>query len=248
MAKPTEADGSLKRLGGGRWQTRDERFSIEPQSGTWVVVDAEQTDDLGLPLVRGPFGSLGAAKEAIASAREAAPAVSPLAAKVATLRARPAAPPDPDDADRSGLGRTTSSKPNAAQAEPAGPPTVKPAKPVKPAEPVKPEAPSEPQWLLDLAPAQRPHARQLIARLTHAAARDPEGIAHRDVVGRVPAAAAFAISRAIDALGPDASPADIARLLADGRDAELDVRWRLVDDDGRPIALDLGRTARPLRA
>ena len=36
MAKPT--DDALKRLGGGRWQTRDERFTIEPQSGTWVVV------------------------------------------------------------------------------------------------------------------------------------------------------------------------------------------------------------------
>ena len=65
MAKAKDDDESLKRLGGGRWQTRDERFTIEPQSGTWVVVDGEQTDDLGLPLIRGPFGSLGAAKDAI---------------------------------------------------------------------------------------------------------------------------------------------------------------------------------------
>jgi hypothetical protein len=61
-----DADESLKRLGGGRWQTRDERFTIEPQSGTWAVVDAEETDDLGLPLVRGPFRSLTDAKAAIA--------------------------------------------------------------------------------------------------------------------------------------------------------------------------------------
>ena len=55
MPKVTpDKDGSLKRLGGGRWQTRDERFTIEPQSGTWVVVDGEQTDDLGLALVRQP--------------------------------------------------------------------------------------------------------------------------------------------------------------------------------------------------
>ena len=72
-------EGSLKRLGGGRWETRDGRFAIEPQSGTWVVVDSTQTDDLGLPLVRGPFGSLTAAKEAIGSARTAGPAESPLA-------------------------------------------------------------------------------------------------------------------------------------------------------------------------
>ena len=57
-AKKIDDAGSLKRLGGGRWQTRDERFTIEPQSGTWVLVDGEQTDDLGLPLVRGPFRSL----------------------------------------------------------------------------------------------------------------------------------------------------------------------------------------------
>ena len=40
-----DADGALKRLGGGRWQTRDGRFTIEPQGGAWVVVDAEQSDD-----------------------------------------------------------------------------------------------------------------------------------------------------------------------------------------------------------
>ena len=68
-AKKTDDDSSLKRLGGGRWQTRDERFTIEPQSGTWVLVDGEQTDDLGLPLVRGPFRSLTEAKAAVEAAR-----------------------------------------------------------------------------------------------------------------------------------------------------------------------------------
>ena len=91
MAKATGKDEGLKRLGGGRWQTRDERFTVEPQSGTWVLVDAEQTDDLGLPLVRGPFGTLTAAKAAIEAARGDAPAASPLADRVAKLRDRPAA-------------------------------------------------------------------------------------------------------------------------------------------------------------
>ena len=90
MAKDTDKDEALKRLGGGRWQTRDERFTIEPQSGTWVVVDAEQTDELGLALVRGPFGSLGAAKAAIAEARETEPAASPLPARAEAIGARPA--------------------------------------------------------------------------------------------------------------------------------------------------------------
>ena len=214
MAKPTVTTDSLKRLGGGRWQTRDERFTIEPQSGTWVVVDAEQTDDLGLPLVRGPFGSLTAAKDAIAGAREAAPAVSPLAARVGGLRDRPPL--------------TTSAKRQPAAGRPAAP-----------TPPAEPEPPPEPRWLRDLERTERARARRLIAALTAAGARDPEGIVRRDVVGRVPAAAAFAIARAVKALGPGASPEDVARLLGEGSDPDLGVRWRLVDGDGRPIALDL---------
>ena len=65
---------ALKRIGGGRWETRDGRFQIEPQSGTWVIVDTTQTNEFGLPLVRGPFGSLGAAKDAIEEARIEGPA------------------------------------------------------------------------------------------------------------------------------------------------------------------------------
>src|SRR5258705_11302060 len=86
-------DRSLKRLGGGRLQTRDERFTIEPQSGTWVLVDSEQTDDLGLPLVRGPFRSLTDAKAAVEGARGAAAPESPLADRVKEAGTRPAKTP-----------------------------------------------------------------------------------------------------------------------------------------------------------
>src|SRR5258705_8342407 len=86
---------ALRRLGGGRWETRDGRFTIEPQSGTWVIVDSTQTNELGLPLVRGPFPSLGAAREAIEAAREAGPVASPLADRIE--QARKAAPPDRAD-------------------------------------------------------------------------------------------------------------------------------------------------------
>src|SRR4249919_2634728 len=72
-------DDALKRLRGGRWETRDGRFQIEPQSGTWVIVDTTQSNEFGLPLVRGPYGSLGAAREAIESARDEGPVQSPLA-------------------------------------------------------------------------------------------------------------------------------------------------------------------------
>jgi hypothetical protein len=224
VAKPADKDESLKRLGGGRWQTRDERFTIEPQSGTWVIVDAEQTDDLGLPRVRGPFGSLTAAKEAIGAAREAQPAESPLAAQLAKLRDRPRAAPARDD--------SSSSKAPARATTPAR------------KAPAREEPPAEPRWAQDLEPAERRKARQLIDRLSAAGAPDPEGMARRDIVGKVPAVASFAIAREIAALGKDASVLDVVGVLADGQDANVGVRWRLVDGDDRPILLDLAALKR----
>ena len=229
--KAKDKDESLKRLGGGRWQTRDDRFTIEPQSGTWVVVDAEQTDDLGLPLVRGPFGSLGAAKTAIEGARGAVPAASPLAEK---LRDGPAARSGPRD-DRP---RTTAEKATKRGASEA-PAAAKVPKTTKAAKPAEAEPTTEPRWMAALEPADRRRAKRLIDRLGEAGAPDPEGIARRDIVGEIPAAAAFAITRELEALGDDASPEKIARLLAGGRDDDLGVRWHLVDGDGRPITLDL---------
>ncbi len=215
MAKASERADALKRLGGGRWQTRDERFTIEPQSGTWVVVDGEQTDELGLPLVRGPFGSLGDAKAAIDQAREGAPAVSPLVARAAEIQ------------KRSGTAKAAAT----------------PARDVVP----EPAEPKEPRWLTDLKPAQRDRARTLIERLTRIGAPDAEGIARREVAGDVAATATYAIRRAMDSLGADAKPDDVARLLADGRDADLEVGWRLVDGEGRPIVVDVGRPTRRRR-
>jgi dihydrofolate reductase len=136
MAKPKDDDTSLKRLGGGRWQTRDERFTIEPQSGTWVVVDAEQTDDLGLPLVRGPFASLAAAKDAIAVARRVEPGESPLPARAERLRPISAASADRSarrgtpTADGRGTTRRTAT-PAATTRRPAdAPPEREPTAPV----------------------------------------------------------------------------------------------------------------------
>ena len=210
MAAAPDKDEGLKRLGGGRWQTRDERFTIEPQSGTWAVVDAEQTDDLGLPLVRGPFKSLGAAKEAIEAARGTA-------APTSKLKDRAAAPaPKPAKA-------TSGSKAAKAEAEAREP---------------EPARPTEPRWMRDLEPAERRRATKLIEILAAAGASDPEGMVRRDLIGEVPAVAGFAVEQAIKALGAKPSLTEIADLLVDGRDTGLGVRWRLVDGDGRPIPLD----------
>ena len=208
-AKATDEEG-LRRLGGGRWQTRDERFTIEPQSGTWAIVDAEQTDELGLPLVRGPYPTLTAAKAAIADARGSAAPTSP-------LKDRPTA-----------VAKTSGSSSTASPSSPA-------TKATKPKEPQEPE---EPRWFRDLEPDGRRRAAKLIDRLEAAGVDDAENLVRRDLVGEVPAVAAYAICRAVRGLGDDPSPADIAELLSEGRDGELGVRWRLVDEDGRAIRLE----------
>jgi hypothetical protein len=202
----------LRRAGGGRWQTRDERFSIEPQSGTWMVVDAAQTDELGLPLVRGPFGSLGAAKEAIALAREQPPPPSPLAERIDAIPKR-----------RSGKVSTKGSDRPAARRRPAAA-----------------KEPPGPAWLAALEPSDRRRARDLIDRLERAGVRAGAAIARAEIVEGEPALARLAIERRIEAaVGAGKDPALVARAIAKvvvaGEDASLGARWRLVDGDDRPI-------------
>jgi hypothetical protein len=239
-AKKTEDDRSLKRLGGGRWQTRDERFTIEPQSGTWVLVDAEQTDDLGLPLVRGPFRSLTDAKAAVEDARGLAAPESPLAERVKEARTRPA--------------KTQAAAPGASSASKA---TVKPEDGTRRSRPTKPEAtaepPPEPRWITDLGPRERVRARRLIERLEAAGVRDAESVVRQDLTGGVPTVARLALANRLAELlasAADDAPAieraieRALEALGDGRDEGLDIRWRLVDGEGRPIGL----TGKDIRA
>jgi hypothetical protein len=90
-------------------------------------------------------------------------------------------------------------------------------------------------------------------RLAEAGVRDPEGVVRQDLTGGVPTIARVAVADRLAALlradGKD--PAAAARILeglveavGDGRNDELDARWRLVDGEDRPIGL----TAADLRA
>ncbi len=130
---------ALTRLGGGRWETKDGRFQIEPQSGTWVIVDTTQTNEFGLPLVRGPFPSLTAAKEAIETAREQGPVESPLADRIGKATAAPASKPS----------KPTNSKPKA------GAKSSKP-EPEPPAEPTRRTATATGAEVDPRPPTQRP--------------------------------------------------------------------------------------------
>jgi hypothetical protein len=217
-AKTTdEASDSLRRLPGTGWQTRDGRFTIETASGTWSLLDAEQTDELGLPLVRGPFRSLTEAKAAIEEARTSGPATSTL----------PASPP-----------------PKAAEAT---------APPKQAARAKKPEEPEEPRWMADLDAADRRRAGRLMARLDKLGVRDAEGVVRRDVAGDVPTVARVAIANDLAKVLGEGDPPNVKlagrvlEVLTEGRDDSLDVRWRLVDDAGRPVGVSATDVAAALK-
>lgn len=86
---PASADGAtLKRTSAGRYETGDGRFAVERSSGGWMVVDSAQADELGLPLVRGPFATLDGAREAMGAARRDPAPVSSLSGRIAALPRR----------------------------------------------------------------------------------------------------------------------------------------------------------------
>jgi hypothetical protein len=223
-------DDPLRRLGGGRWETKDGRFRIEPQSGTWVIVDAEQTDDLGLPLVRGPFRTLSAAREAIGEAREQGGTVSPLAELVEAAKARPAperAATGPSG-KRGAEGRGDEGRDGKQSA-------TRDARPQR----AKPKA-REPAWLARLDEAERRRARSLLKRLERADVADAAAIARAEVVDARPAIARLALERQLRTLLASAKDGEslaraIVELLVSGEDRPLGVSWQLTDDAGRPI-------------
>ena len=251
-----DKDDALKRLGGSRWQTRDARFTIEPQSGSWVVVDGEQTDDLGLPLVRGPFTSLGAAREAIDRARSGDAPVSPLASRLEQASDRPRPTRDrPTRSTRAVKGPATASTGSrgervptsattettrAADAAP-GPTGTAPARSPKTRTPTPPPPPPpEPDWIASLRPTERMAARALLARLEAAGVDRAAEVTRSEIVAGEPAVAREALRRALAAAiaeggAPERLVARVAALVAEGGDEAMGARWRLVDEDGRPI-------------
>lgn len=225
---------ALTRLGGGRWETKDGRFQIEPQSGTWVIVDTTQTNEFGLPLVRGPFPSLTAAKEAIETARGEGPVESPLADRLGKAAATPAAKP--------------SKATNASKAKAKGTAKTSEPEPAEPTATAEPSPPPLPKWIRDLRPIDRRKATELIARLEGIGveADEAESVARAEVAQGLPAVARLAIERRIRAAtvktdGADAAVQAAINAITAGGDSDLGVSWRLVDDRGRPIDKVAGR-------
>lgn len=61
-------------------------------SGGWVVEDAEQADDLGLPLVRGPYATLDAVRAVLELVRLDPAPISTLPSRIASLSRRSSIP------------------------------------------------------------------------------------------------------------------------------------------------------------
>ncbi len=78
----------LKREAAGRYVTGDGRFSVEQSSNGWMVVDTEQTNELGLPLVRGPFATLDEARTGMEGARRGPAPISSLTDRIAAQPAK----------------------------------------------------------------------------------------------------------------------------------------------------------------
>lgn len=90
MPKPRPAsDSALRRDGPGRHLSADGRFTVEQAAGGWMVTDEEHRNELGLPLVRGPYRTLADAKSAIEVAREGPAPASVLAERIKALPERP---------------------------------------------------------------------------------------------------------------------------------------------------------------
>jgi len=131
----------LKRERAGSYRTPDGRFAVEEAGSGWMVLDAEQADELGLPLVRGPFSTLDEARAAIAAARREPPPAR-------RARGHLAAVPDADSGDR------TAGAAKRGRAGGAG-------RPAKPSRPPKPVAP--PVIIRELRVADGPTLRSLWA-------------------------------------------------------------------------------------
>ena len=190
-----------------------------------MIVDNEQTDELGLPLVRGPFGSLTAAKEAIETVREEAPKPSPLAAKLERARAS------------EGGGKQNAS---ASEKPSKGGEAIRATRPQKLSMPEAPKSSPEPRWLRELDATNQRRARDLIARLRKMGVDEPERIARSEIADGEPALARLAIERSIaknlaSAKSPAAGARAAAKSMVRGADVELGVSWQLVDGEARRV-------------
>jgi hypothetical protein len=70
-SQPAEDPNQLKRSQAGVYATADGRFEVRSSGVGWMVLDTQETDELGQPLTRGPYTTRDAARDALPEARRA---------------------------------------------------------------------------------------------------------------------------------------------------------------------------------
>lgn len=95
QADPDPDPDRLIRQAAGVYRTADERFEVRQEGLGWFVLDSAQADELGQPLMHGPFATMALVREALPGARRARPLRRPVgkASKRAAKKTEPPPPP-----------------------------------------------------------------------------------------------------------------------------------------------------------
>jgi hypothetical protein len=197
----------LKRERAGRYVTADGRFAVEGNAaGTWYMVDAERLDGLGLPLVRGPYATLDAARDAVAEAQrtpaESGTAPPPKPKQERSARAHAPAEPAVPGTPAPPPPKSSARQAAREEAEPArGKRATKPeaaaeAKAEKKAGAAKEAAADVPAWMARLEPEEQATARRLLALLERAGIDEP-GLVRREIEADLPEVARALLARGV---------------------------------------------------
>lgn len=127
--KEQATDEKLKREHAGSYRTTDGRFTVEQTSSGWLVMDAEQTDELGLALARGPFATIDAARVAIAAARTGPAPTSAVREAPKRKAAPPRAPAASDGVAVDGVAKVSTAKTTTTRTR--RPPRAAPPRPTR---------------------------------------------------------------------------------------------------------------------
>jgi len=168
----------------GGYQTADQRFDVQGSAGRWFLTDQQQTDELGQPLIHGPYANLDELKASIPDARRQRAKGAPRLRVVAGTGGSP----DAGDAAQPKGGTAGGAK----------------------AAPPKPAPPPPKSWMDELPAADARRARAMIRALERDGVEKAEPLVRRDRNGLLPAVATQLIEQRLGALVAELPRADRA--------------------------------------
>jgi hypothetical protein len=170
-----DKDESLKRETAGRYRSADGRFTVEAEgANAWYVADEEQVDQLGQPVLRGPFSTLAAARSAVVEARRTAVAGRELP-------------------KRRGQPRAEASSGGAKAKVVPDRPAAREGRSSRAAD----RDAGLPAWLTDLEPRERAAAQRLVDELRGLGLEEPEALVTNDLRSDEPLVAEALLARRI---------------------------------------------------